>query len=398
MEKRFIRDDYEKSFHEFEEKDFLDEVTAMENAGAWEDHKAHEMNIAAPCGPLTMDSIISGLRFGTEEEIAADTMEQSDGYFGSKLFLDTPTGYVPMRRKATAQVVCAALGLTDELQKKDEDTDPGVFQLLYDAVKDAKNRKNRTVQVWVCGGKVTAAGTGDYCIMQIDELLARVLGKLKETFPVMEFTYGFNSYDYTKAVWKIEGEEKDKLTEQYKAMFRDRPVPDLEFTVTVKTSNRSSSSAYIIPVLEADDGSRIPIGAQIEVKHLKRAGGVPEGIDALVSLASGVFAKFGDARARFGPMSETIISYPRDCLLRLCKKAGLPGKLASQCADDLQAYLAGNGKTSCTMFEVYLSICKAIVYGRANGSSDRDCDNYEEAIARIVRYNWSAEDKAVDAL
>lgn len=314
-----------------------------------------------------------------------------------------PLRNIPIRQPALAQIVESALGMTDEFQGKDEAKDPMVFIALYKALRDKVFRKNRTIKVWICGGKISAAGTSQYVVMPIDELFAKVVPAIKTTFPGLEFSSGTNSFAYTKAMYDIVGDEAQVLREKYEKMVGNRTtrvIPGMTFTVTVKTSNAKSSSASITPVITTDTGAVIPVGDAIVCNHKpqKKVGKnrkALNGIEYLVDQAPDVFAQFADPHSKFAELSDVVVEYPVGCLVNLCNKAGLKNKkLVSMCVDDLENIL--NGEPSCSMFDVYLSICQMAGFAESEGLPSQTIDDITEGIARILRYRWSESDHRAD--
>ena len=391
MKHRFIKDSYEADFSN--EQEFMEELKEMESEGKWESHKTHELGVDYSLGPLFVDEVQRRTRFGIEEEIVRDTLEPA----GSGLFLDTPTGLVPLRSFAVRQLIGTALAIYDEKQNEDEKRDPGFFKDIFTAAKDHDARKNRDNQVWVCNGKVTAVGSNEYCIMPIDQLFEQTVATLRSTFHDLAFMDGFNSLEYTRANYAIGGNDAEVLRKKYESVMKQgsRPIPGMAFTVKIQTSNAKNSAATITPIITSSTGARIPIGSCIRVDHKHKPG--REGIDLLTDLASGVYAKFGDVNTKITAMSETVINRPRDCLINLCKKAGLRNKLIGECADNLSLFLDGcDPNRGCTMFDIYVSICEMTVYAEAAGFSDRDIHEIEEGIARIANYRWKELDKPID--
>lgn len=404
----FMPDNYEKSFDMTEEEEFIAEIRAMEEAGHWEDFKTGDLGgVRMYLGPMFLDEAIREARDDIHHNAVIDSVD------GSGLFLQTASDYgfdddevnatgakrdcIPLRQAAIRQLINTALAVSDEMQNKDEVSDPAFFCNLFKAIKGSRYRENRVNQLWICAGKITAVGSSDYCKMPIDEVFGRVVPAIRETFPTLNFESGYNSFAYTKALYEIGGNEEEELRQKYEAMVNrpgrtTRAIPGMKFTVTVQTSNAKSSAAILTPIIVSDTGARIPVGNPLRVDHKHRP--EKEGIELLVDKAPEVFAKFGDPKSRFADMSDTVINYPKDCLVNLCKRAGLPQKLVGMCVDDLEACL--NGAGTCSMFDVYLSICQMTSFAEAEDYPVQTVDTIEEGIARILGYRWTDSDRRSD--
>lgn len=386
--KKFIADTYEELFTD--EASFQKSYTEMEACGKWENHCTGDTSLQFCGGPMFLGEVTNSSRVGLDPEAIYDTLNPS----GSKLFLGTVTGTVPMRVQAISQLISTALALRDEKQGQDEVDDPAFFQRIYEAASNGKFRSNRTNQFWVCGDKVTAVGSSDYEIMPIDDVFFEVLQALRQKFPTLEFVSGYNSFVYTRGTYEIKGAERDTLVDAYKEMIdhcplKVREIKNIRFLVTIMTSNAKSSAAIVSGIIMTDRGTRIPIGTSVRIDH-KRRSGTKDNIELLVDRIPELYAKFCDPKSKFAEMTATKIYHPKDCLINLAKKAQLPLRLVGACASNLEAYLAGD--PVCTMMDVYLSLCEMTGIALGKGSSAREVDQLEEGIARILTYNWSELD------
>ena len=412
--KKYISDTYEELFNS--EAAFLGTIEEMESIGHWENHCTGDTNLRFCSGPMFLGEVMSASRVGLDNEAIYDALNPT----GSKLFLGTTTGAVPMRVQAVSQLISTALALRDEMQGKDETDDPVIFERIYDAASSGKFRANRTNQFWICGDKVTAVGSSDYEIMPIDTVFDEVLQALRKKFPTIDFVSGYNSFVYTRGTYEIKGAERDTLADAYKEMVervagkvvvdpatgatkvinpvtgavmpslqKVREIPDLHFMIAVTTSNAKSSAAIVNCVIMTGKGIRIPIGSTIREDH-KRKSGSKDNIERLVDKIPELYAKFCDPKSKFAEMTATKIYHPRDCLINLAKKAQLPLRLVGACASNLDAYLAGD--PVCTMMDIYLSLCEMTGIAQSKGCSPREIDQLEEGIARVLGYDWSAQD------
>ena len=390
--KKFISDNYEEKFDD--EQLFTKTIEEMEEAGAWENHCTGDTTLECYDGPMFLSDVVAKTRVGLDDEAIYDTLQAT----GSKLFLGTVTGAVPMRVQATSQLISTALALRDEKQMADEQDEPVFFQKIYEAALDGKHRSNRTNQFWICAGKVSAVGSSDYEIMPIDDVFFEVKQNLVMKFPDLKFVSGYNSFVYTRGVYEIEGNEKATLEAAYKDMVsrvaKVRTINDMKFMLTIQTSNAKSSAAIVSGIIMADNGIRIPVGTSIRIDHKKRTGS-KDNIELLLDRIPELYAKFCDPKSKFAEMTATKIYHPRDCLINLCKKAQLPLRLVGPCASNLESFLAGD--PVCTMMDVYISICEMTSVAQTRGLSAQQIDQLEECIARILGYDWTREDYEISA-
>lgn len=386
--KKFISDTYEELFTD--EAEFQRSYTEMEDCGHWENHCTGDTSLQFCSGPMFLGEVTNSSRVGIDPEAIYDALNPS----GSKLFLGTVTGTVPMRVQAISQLISTALALRDEKQGQDELDDPVLFERLYEAAANGKFRANRTNQFWICGDKVTAVGSSDYEIMPIDDVFFEVLQTLRQKFTDLKFVSGYNSFVYTRGTYEILGTERDTLLDAYKDMIARNPhkvreIKNIQLLITIMTSNAKSSAAIVSGIIMTDRGVRIPVGTSIRIDH-KRRSGSKDNIELLLDRIPELYAKFCDPKSKFAEMTACKIYHPKDCLINLAKKAQLPLRLVGACASNLEAYLAGD--PVCTMMDVYLSLCEMTGIALAKGSSSREIDQLEEGIARILGYNWSEQD------
>lgn len=390
--KKFISDTYEEKFDD--EQLFMGTIRQMEAEGTWENHCTGDTTLECYDGPMFLSEVTSKIRVGLDDEAVYDTMQKT----GSKLFLGTVTGAVPMRTQATSQLISTALALRDEKQMADEIDEPAFFERIYNAALNGRHRANRTNQFWICAGKVSAVGSSDYEIMPIDDVFFEVKQDLVKKFPDLKFVIGYNSFVYTRAIYEIEGAEKATLEAAYKDMVshisKIRTVNNMRFMLTVQTSNAKSSAAIVSGIIMGDNGIRIPVGTSIRIDHKKRAGS-KDNISLLLDRISELYAKFCDPRSKFSEMTATKIYHPRDCLINLCKRAQLPLRLVGPCVSNLEAFLAGD--PVCTMMDVYISICEMTSVAQTRGMSTQQIDQLEEGVARILGYDWTHEDYEITA-
>lgn len=239
--------------------------------------------------------------------------------------------------------------------------------------------------------KVSAAHSGDtrdYSVLEIDQLLDGLCGKMDERFPGNVFSGGYTDHALTSASWTLPNQKEDLLSTYEKLLaadgkksMADKLMPGIRFS----TSDTGMASAKVSALLM---GLQYPIhiGGIVSVEH-RRQSKVPDFVDSLNML----FAQFGDSVTRLSGLLTIHLDYPVNAMTAVCKKLCLPKKAAMEA---IAMFEAANGNAPATAHDVFMALQEITFTLKINGTPESKLLLVQESMARALTLRWSDYDLA----
>ena len=242
----------------------------------------------------------------------------------------------------------------------------------------------------IADAKVSAVHGGDpkdYAKMEMLDLFEHVFDYLNCEFPGHHFITAHFDHAMVTAIWRLDG-QANQLMDTYKREVAAKGldpngiVPALRFS----TSDVGMGGANLYPIFFRGSNNRIvPLGYPIKTEH--RYGVDLDYFDKQLRL---LYARFGDAIKAQMRLLDIEIRYPCTTLLGVLKKIGAPKKYSYDAADN---FMAINGDTPCTAYELYLQMSEVIFEAQCDGVAGIRIAQLEETIARALRVAWSDFDR-----
>jgi len=155
------------------------------------------------------------------------------------------------------------------------------------------------------------------------------------------------------------------------------------------TSDVGVSGANLYPILMMGGANKIvPLGYPIKTEH--RCGADMDYFEEQLSL---LYARFQDAIEKQTKLLQIEVRYPHTTMLGALKRIGAPKKLSYEAAD---MFLAQNGDTPCTAYEIFLAMSEVIFLAQCDGATAGRVAQLEEIIARALSINWHEYDRPGD--
>lgn len=239
--------------------------------------------------------------------------------------------------------------------------------------------------------KVSAAHSGDskdYSILEIDQLLDGLRGKVDERFPGNIYVGGYSDHSVTSASWSLPGQKADLLDTYEKlleAQGQKTVAAKLTPGIRFSTSDTGMASAKVSALLV---GLQYPIhiGGMVAVEH-KRQSKITDFTDSLEML----FAQFGDSVARLAKLLSVPLDYPVNAMTAVCKKLSLPKKAA---LESIAMFETANGDSPATAHDVFMAMQEIPFILKTGGTSESKLLSLQENMARALTLRWSDYDLA----
>lgn len=255
-----------------------------------------------------------------------------------------------------------------------------------------------TSLVLVRHDKVMAMHSGSgYCIMPVSDLLEISKEALERRFKIAEFSYGFHSNAYTRALWDLPYAQNELLDMYQKTMThaisRSHAINFMP-GVRLDTSDTARRAATLTPVFRMQNGAELSFGGEISVKHEKSAKEL-YGIDLFRMEADTLFAKFNETMEVIQKLAEAEIRNPVNTCVGLFNWINrgtsiIPRKYADAAREDVERFTV-----SCPIMsahDIYLSMTECLSAARAAGASHFAMTAMEEALNRILTLDWAEFD------
>lgn len=239
--------------------------------------------------------------------------------------------------------------------------------------------------------KVSAAHSGDskdYSILEIDQLLDGLRGKVDERFPGNIYVGGYSDHSVTSASWSLPGPKADLLDTYEKlleAQGQKTVAAKLTPGIRFSTSDTGMASAKVSALLV---GLQYPIhiGGMVAVEH-KRQSKITDFTDSLEML----FAQFGDSVSRLAKLLSVPLDYPVNTMTAVCKKLSLPKKAA---LESIAMFETANGDSPATAHDVFMAMQEIPFILKTGGTSESKLLSLQENMARALTLRWPDYDLA----
>lgn len=239
--------------------------------------------------------------------------------------------------------------------------------------------------------KVSAAHSGDskdYSILEIDQLLDGLRGKVDERFPGNIYVGGYSDHSVTSASWSLPGPKADLLDTYEKlleAQGQKTVAAKLTPGIRFSTSDTGMASAKVSALLV---GLQYPIhiGGMVAVEH-KRQSKITDFTDSLEML----FAQFGDSVSRLAKLLSVPLDYPVNTMTAVCKKLSLPKKAA---LESIAMFETANGDSPATAHDVFMAMQEIPFILKTGGTSESKLLSLQENMARALTLRWPDFDLA----
>lgn len=233
-------------------------------------------------------------------------------------------------------------------------------------------------------GKVSAVlggDTADYSILETPSLFEHTAQYLRKEFPHVEFSTSFFDHSSATAIWYI---REDKLVEDYQetldrhGLYYGPILPALRLS----TSDIGFSGANLYPTLYAGKKT-IALGQPLKLHH--RGNVSIEDYDEQLKM---LFAHYQAGIKNLTHLLQIRIQNPRNCMLAVCKKVGIPKKMSYEAAELFDAQY---GNCPCTAHDIYYGIAEVLFLCQKSGKGSRVIQ-MEELVARALYVKWQDYD------
>lgn len=246
-------------------------------------------------------------------------------------------------------------------------------------------------------GKVSAiTSANQYEIMPQPVLLGVTTTALRMKFGKNDFLYGNCSHGYTNAVFELY-EAKDELNKKYaEAIGKTRSLHTIDFMPIVRfsTSDVGFSAATASPEFRLRSGATFRVSSPIKVEHKKNSRSESKsGVQRYEEALNMLFPQFMELAKLVEPMARLIIQHPKNAILLMAKKVGLPKKYAVRAQEDIDRLC---GDAPCSMHDVYLSIAECTAFAAQEGVTGKRLDDISDCVAKVLCLPWSEYDVGGD--
>ena len=336
--------------------------------------------------PLVKDTEIGNLymqlyQSNGKAEILADTMENTS------LMLSVNGENYPVRSCALKTILERARISGNALNKVSKTVLTQILNYCMDVATGDSLIK-------VTDDKVSAVHGGDpsdYAILEMQPMFQAVKDFLDAEFPGNRFLTANYDHSIVSAVWSLDGQANDLLNTYYQELAAHGLVgkvsvtPGLRFT----TSDVGLSGANLFPILLNKRGNKIiPLGTPIKTEHTN---GVD--LDKFEQQLGLLYARFRETIEKHTKLMGIEIRYPQNTMLGVLKHIRAPKKASYEAADQ---FMATNGDTACSAYELYLAMSEVIFMAECDGDSGVRVAQLEECIAKAVHVRWSEYDHPGD--
>lgn len=359
---------------------FEDILRTMTHNSVWEAGVASNMlQTRALMGTIEKESLVRDL--GISELTAQDTCENS------RLML-------LFNGKEECLRNCAFSGLLDTARIRGGCFRDMPVEATSDVINTALKYARGSSLLLHRGEKITAImsdASNGYRIMEQDKLVDILLDGIKKNGmgnPL--FTGGFVDHEFTEATFELPDAQK-ALNQIYQDAIKNGRKVDVMPAIQFRTSDVRNSAATIAPVYRFGSraGGYFTLASPLKVDHRRSGGRNKDGLDAFEDMTARIYARFKDTEETIEAMSKVWIHYPLNAFILMTQKVGLPKKYAKEGYEDLERYTGG---TSCSMYDVYMSIVLANETAKKAGLQGLALSNVEDSVAAVLSLNWTDYD------
>lgn len=284
--------------------------------------------------------------------------------------------YMPVRETAITSL-CERAGLDGRALKHCYKHCKSVLATLLNEGFHLWDKESR---VLVRDEKISAVHSNAYCVLPTYDLLQTLHEALKEIFGGYKLESCTTSHSYTFCTYRVDKEE-EILRILNRAMRRSgheeiHGTPLLTFT----TSDTASSGANIAPFLQYN-GVKMKIGDSIKMKHMgeKNEEQFKENCKDIISL-------YSHAADQLEALADVAIDNPRQCLVSVARKLGLPMAATKEISDDMEIEWG----EKVTALDIYMTLWR--IAAAVKAESKEAALNNQEKIARAIHLDYKSYD------
>lgn len=344
----------------------------------WERAEVKSLQVAPLEKTSPLFSDFSSFDPAVSEEAIVDTADNL------RLAIQVGGRYFPLRDTAYKSLLDRARVGGTALPKLDRDKLAQVLNSCLALHKDS-------ALLLIRDEKVSAAHSGDgkdYSILEIDQLLDGLRGKVDERFPGNVYVGGYSDHAVTSASWSLPDQKADLLSTYEKLLEAQgqktvaaKLMPGIRFS----SSDTGMASAKVSALLM---GLQYPIhiGGMVAVEH-RRQSKITDFTDSLDML----FAQFGDSVNRLAKLLSVEMEYPVNAMTAVCKKLSLPKKAALEA---ITMFETANGDNPATAHDIFMAMQEIPFILKTGGTPESKLLLLQENMARALTLRWSDYDLA----
>ena len=312
------------------------------------------------------------------ESLSDEAVTETMG--GSGLLLsyvsDGKREYMPVRETAVSSL-CERAGLDGRAIKHCYKHCKSVLAAL---LNEGFNLWDKESKVLVRDEKISAVHSNAYAVMPTFDLLSTLHEALKDIFGGYELESCTTSHRYTYCTYRLNNSD-DIMRILNRAMRRSgheelTGVPLLGFT----TSDTASSGANIYPYILCE-GLKMRIGDPITMKHMGE-----KNTEQFKDNCQDIFSLYSHAADQLEALAEVKIDYPRQCLVSVAKRLGLPTAATKEISDDMEM----EWEEHVTALDIYTTLWKVVATIKTD--SKESALNNQEKVARAIHLDYKSYD------
>lgn len=359
------------------EKTFLDFLTERQQHASWLRVKSKDISYSSMNAPLQS--------FEVEEQEQNDTEQNAilnDTYNNTKLLLKTEDGTAyPVRSCAIKTILDRARISGNALNKVEKEVFARILNYCMEVTKG-------NALLRIADGKVSAVHGGDpseYKVLELQELFCTTADYLHTHYPKSRFIGGFYEHALVTAVWDL-SDERELLAFYQKALERHGyQHSELKAYVRLTSSDVGISGANLFPILSFPHVSRtVPLGNPLRLEHKAEAN-----MELFTEKLTMIYALYTESLKGLAHLLDITISSPLNCMAGVCKKLGIPKKLAMEAID---LFKSQHGTGYCTAHDIYYGICDILFDLQCSGAPGSKLVQMEESISRAIFIRWQDYD------
>jgi len=236
---------------------------------------------------------------------------------------------------------------------------------------------------------------GGYMAMPISRLLDITADTVTRRFGTAIMAGGYNSHGFTRALWELP-DAQSRLVDLYQKALKESGnatkyavnfMPGVDFY----SSDTAASAASLDPVFFKPNGTPLRFIDGIKVKHLRRGDAKDkDGLELFAEGADNIFAKFEDVTKVIARLSCIKIRNPENCCIRLCNRYRISPKYGQAALEEVERIAMG--EMYITAHDLYLGMTEVLSEAERCDASQKVMTKLEEALAKIVRTDFSEDD------
>lgn len=397
--RKLYEDEFHRIFEATEYTDLKDLTQKMEADTQWIVVENGCRFEAIP-DPMTVESICTDPRspgFGIPKEVLLDTADECHAQLGVH-FIDERGAEVMqcIGESAMHSIYSNVAGLKGDGWNKPSPENKAIALNAFVPTAGP-------ITVMTESGKVRAMVSGKFQHMPIPELL-QITDDLDAYLGVPEFDSGFVDHCVTVCKFLYKDIAKD-ITDAYRNILalhgrtlgpNEQVTPVVEF----RSSNTTGEAAKLLTYLQLSPGHLMPVGEGVRVNHVAPVdydenGNRKTALQKFREESQLIYSRLEfEMNDMLPAMLDTVIEYPVNTFIGLCKKAQIPQKWGGLVEEELKAdWPDHSGCTFLDIYEALTSVTKKALADAKNPNAARLLD-LEEAIARIAhnRVLWTKYD------